>query len=209
MNFSKFLSPIDKSSFFSEFYQKKHLFISRNNQEYYSGVFNLKDVDYYLSKSDNYYPSIRMAQDGKELMYEKYVTKDTFGEKGLIQNDKVYESFYSGATIVLQAHQRNLKSLKRLCLNLKEETSFNFSANAYLTPKHSKGFTFHYDTHDVFIMQIQGSKKFHLYDKPIYLPTNKQGHNTNLAFKSKNYNEENPFFPKHFYQVICYTFPEV
>jgi bifunctional lysine-specific demethylase and histidyl-hydroxylase NO66 len=50
------------------------------------------------------------------------------------------------------------------------------NVNAYLTPPCSSGFNAHYDTHDVFVLQTAGVKKWRIYHSPIPLPLPSQSH---------------------------------
>ena len=63
------------------------------------------------------------------------------------------------------------------CLAVQEFRNFfqsSGSGKRYLTPEVAQGFTPHYDTHDVFILQIAGSKQCWIYDSPIQLPLKSQ-----------------------------------
>ena len=53
---------------------------------------------------------------------------------------------------------------------LERELSFPLQANAYLTPARAQGAKYHYDTHDVFVLQILGSKRWTMYGTPVTLP---------------------------------------
>lgn len=54
---------------------------------------------------------------------------------------------------------------------LASDFSASLQVNAYLTPANERGLDTHYDTHDVFILQADGSKHWRLYDAdPIRLP---------------------------------------
>ncbi len=44
-------------------------------------------------------------------------------------------------------------------------------ANVFLSNRNSQGFSLHYDSHDVFVLQLHGEKVWSLYDSPIELPT--------------------------------------
>ncbi|WP_262919770.1 cupin domain-containing protein [Niabella hibiscisoli] len=57
-------------------------------------------------------------------------------------------------------------------------------ANLYITPNKSQGFNPHWDTHDVFVLQISGTKTWHLYGFEKELPTKNQ------SFVSKDYKKE-------------------
>jgi hypothetical protein len=46
----------------------------------------------------------------------------------------------------------------------------------YLTPKKSKGFRAHFDTHDVFVLQAHGQKNWRIYAAPIELPLQSQSY---------------------------------
>lgn len=53
---------------------------------------------------------------------------------------------------------------------------FAVQPNIYITPAGSRGFDRHYDDHDVFIMQVLGSKNWRLYGSPVELPSRSHRH---------------------------------
>jgi Cupin superfamily protein len=60
--------------------------------------------------------------------------------------------------------------LRALCDALERDFGHPVHANAYLTPGDSLGFTPHYDTHEVFVLQIAGSKHWRVFEPPLKLP---------------------------------------
>ncbi|MEV0343917.1 cupin domain-containing protein [Nocardia sp. NPDC050713] len=48
--------------------------------------------------------------------------------------------------------------------------SARFQVNAYLTPPSAQGFATHCDTHDVFVLQISGVKRWSVFDTEVELP---------------------------------------
>ena len=76
-----------------------------------------------------------------------------------IRND-----FADGYTIVLDDVERYVRTIGSLSHSIEVELNFPTQVNAYVTPPESRGFVPHYDEHDVLILQIQGSKTWHLYD---------------------------------------------
>ena len=42
--------------------------------------------------------------------------------------------------------------------------------NAYLTPRRSQGLPVHHDTHDVFVLQVAGRKRWLVYEPAVRLP---------------------------------------
>src|SRR5262249_35697099 len=88
--------------------------------------------------------------------------------------------FAGGATIVIQEAHKLLGPVAVLCRELEREISAPFQSNLYLTPAHGKGFDTHYDTHDVFLLQIVGAKEWTIFDSPVRLPLSGQPFDPNL-----------------------------
>ena len=74
------------------------------------------------------------------------------------------ELFASGHTIVLQALHRFWPPLVEFAGALSADLAHPVQINAYITPKQSQGFSAHYDVHDVFVLQIAGSKRWVIHD---------------------------------------------
>ena len=89
----------------------------------------------------------------------------------LIDNEEIFGLFSEGGTIILQEFGKHCLSLKRFCESCEMAFQCPIHANIYITPPNSQGFTLHWDTHDVFVMQISGSKKWRVYNSPITLPS--------------------------------------
>ena len=47
-------------------------------------------------------------------------------------------------------------------------------ANAYATPAGAQGFAVHHDTHDVFVLQVAGEKRWLVYEPALELPLKDQ-----------------------------------
>ena len=76
----------------------------------------------------------------------------------------VRSDFANGYTIVLDDVEQYVRPIASLAHGIEVELNFATKVNAYVTPPESQGFVAHYDGHDVLILQIQGSKIWHLYD---------------------------------------------
>jgi bifunctional lysine-specific demethylase and histidyl-hydroxylase NO66 len=57
-----------------------------------------------------------------------------------------------------------VRAIASLLHAIEVELNFATQVNAYFTPPESQGFVAHYDEHDVLILQLSGSKIWHLYD---------------------------------------------
>ena len=77
---------------------------------------------------------------------------------------RVGKDFADGYTIVLESVQRYVRALAALLHSIEVELNYAAQVNAYITRPESQGFVCHYDGHDVLILQIRGSKLWHIYD---------------------------------------------
>jgi ribosomal protein L16 Arg81 hydroxylase len=57
-----------------------------------------------------------------------------------------------------------------LCRQLEADFSCPVQTNIYLTPPNAQGFQTHYDNHDVLVLQVEGRKRWRLYDAPVGTP---------------------------------------
>ena len=171
------LGGLSSQEFFDNYYEKAVLYvpgaISRYNE-----VLTAAEISDYLDRDDTFYPAIRLVKKGKELPQNDYTLSNVpIGHQkknGLIHPEKMMRLFNNGATIVIQGGQRYFTGVKALAKNLSDIFASPIQANLYITPDKSIGFNPHWDTHDVFVLQIEGSKTWHLYDFEVKLPTKSQ-----------------------------------
>jgi lysine-specific demethylase/histidyl-hydroxylase NO66 len=64
----------------------------------------------------------------------------------------------SGKSLVFTSIDQRLPAISEFCRELEGELKCSVWCNLYLTPAGSNAFATHYDTHDVFVIQILGSK---------------------------------------------------
>ncbi|MGJ5632660.1 cupin domain-containing protein [Nostoc sp. CALU 1950] len=160
------LQPFSQQIFLKEYWEEKPLFIARRLPNYYSALFSLKDIESvvcFTSANDFYGEDIILANCKSDQPYQS----TNFNETNLNQ---LYIFYSQGNTIILNALQRRWKPIAELCTTLQSFFSCKVQANMYLTPKNAQGLKPHFDTHDVFILQVEGCKHWHIYGSPISLP---------------------------------------
>lgn len=163
------IHPITEASFFKEYWEQKPLVVRRHQKDYFSSLLSLDEVDRAITTLNLTYPSITLKNAAKELGSADYTATN-----GALDVAAVYQLFNEGSTIVLAFLDDVLPSLTSLCRALERELSFPLQANAYLTPGRAQGAKYHYDTHDVFVLQITGSKYWTMYGTPLELPLSSQ-----------------------------------
>ncbi|HEX2272754.1 MAG TPA: cupin domain-containing protein [Acidimicrobiales bacterium] len=132
----------------------------------FGDLFSLDDVDHLVSSTSPRLPAFRLVRDGRPLEPSRYTRTARIGGRtvsGVGDPRRVFEEFHGGATIVLQGLQRYWPPLTRFCRSLELELTHAVQANAYVTPPRSRGLGVHYDTHDVFVLQLAGRKAWDVY----------------------------------------------
>jgi ribosomal protein L16 Arg81 hydroxylase len=163
--FSKLIAPISPEVFFQEYWEKKPLVVRRDRADYYGDLLTLREFDRVLTTQTLHHPQCFLTNAARQVASEEY----TFAN-GVIDPARLYQQFADGSTIVFNQLEHFIPPLAALCRSLEREISTRFQCNIYCTPSQAQGFPTHYDSHDVFVLQIHGTKHWVLYNTPIELP---------------------------------------
>lgn len=96
-------------------------------------------------------------------------------ESGAIDPVRVAKLFAEGGTVILSGLHERLPKLARFSRALEAVMSCRVQTNIYMTPGGNQGFRPHYDSHDVLVLQLEGTKEWRIYDSPVELPLASQG----------------------------------
>ena len=171
------IAPLGFVDFFRDHWERRPLHLPRGDPGYYDRVLTNADLDSIISSADLRYPAIQLARNGSYLPAEAYTKNIKHGSEsfnGVPDIRQIQSEYRSGATVVLPALQRTWAPLRQLCAALEDRLSHPVHANAYLTPGDSPGFTPHYDTHEVFVLQIAGTKRWRVFPPSRPLPHRSQ-----------------------------------
>jgi ribosomal protein L16 Arg81 hydroxylase len=157
-NFQNLLSPISPRDFLSEYWEEKPLVLSRKSDEYYRNLFSIQDIDSVFLFSKPQPPDIRVVANQKECLPSSYLKPN--GELNLNQ---LYKAYHEGHTLIVNGLQRFWQPLAAFCNQLQNYLNHNVVANMYFSPQQSKGLHPHYDTHDVFVLQVDGAKHWEIH----------------------------------------------
>ena len=179
-DFASLIQPTRFDTFFDEHWERKPLHCRRADPAYYQGVLSDAAFEHIIAKTDLRYPAIQLARHGGYFPPEVYTRDLTLGSevfRGVPDLDKIRAEYRSGATIVLPALHRTHEPLGSLCASIEQALGHAVHANAYLTAGNTTGFGPHYDTHEVFVLQIGGKKRWRVYEPPVELPHRSQPFN--------------------------------
>ncbi|MFF8554948.1 JmjC domain-containing protein [Streptomyces sp. NPDC015501] len=152
----------------------------------FSDVFSTAAVDELISRRGLRTPFLRVAKDGSTLPESSFTAPAGVGATVADQLDDtaLWRAFEGGATLVLQALHRTWEPVAELVSALGRELGHPVQANAYVTPPQNRGFDAHYDVHDVFVLQIEGTKRWVVHEPVLPDPLRDQpwtGHRAAVA----------------------------
>jgi ribosomal protein L16 Arg81 hydroxylase len=172
LSFEWLIDPVAPETFLSDYYERQPLLIEGRDPAKFSSLLSVAAIDRYLATSSPYNPEVFLVDAARELKPDDYTLADGSGR---IDLPRAYRLFHSGATISISQLQERLPELAELCRSVEHTFSCQFQTNIYLSPRNAQGFKTHYDSHDVFVLQVAGSKQWTLYDDGVELPLRSQG----------------------------------
>ena len=138
----------------------------------FADLFSFEAADELLSVRGVRTPFLRIARNGDVVASARFTRSGGVGANigDQVDPDAVAREYAAGATIVFQALHRLWPPVIDFTTRLTAELGHPVQVNAYLTPSTAQGFTAHYDTHDVFVLQVAGSKHWTIHRPVLELP---------------------------------------
>nr|WP_083435447.1 cupin domain-containing protein [Pseudarthrobacter siccitolerans] len=132
----------------------------------FSDLFSAEAVDELISRRGLRTPFLRVAKDGTTFPDSSFTSPAGVGATipDQLDDTALWRKFADGATLVLQALHRTWEPVSDFSSRLSTELGHPVQANAYITPPQNRGFDDHYDVHDVFVLQIEGTKRWIIHE---------------------------------------------
>ncbi|WP_026422843.1 cupin domain-containing protein [Actinokineospora inagensis] len=164
------LDPLPVDRFTTEFHERGHVLVPAGDGGRALPL-SLADVDAILAQSSLRSTDLRVVADGRETPVAELAAP---GDATALE--LLYDCYRKGSTLVLKFLDERWPPLRELCAALAADLDARIQVNVYLTPPGARGLTPHYDTHDVFVVQVSGSKHWRIYDSPYPLPLHGQSY---------------------------------
>jgi hypothetical protein len=172
------------AAFRGEYAERRPLLVGRDEPSRFAALLSTEDVERMLCTTALRAPAFRLVKDGAQIPVRAY-TQDIPWQPGAFTGTavvgRVAEEFARGATLVLQALHLHWLPAARYCRALEQELGWPVQANAYHTPASAQGFGVHHDTHDVFVLQLAGRKRWLVYEPVLELPLKDQRWSSELG----------------------------
>ncbi len=170
----RLLSPVQEEEFFRDSWEQKPLAVSRDDAAFYRGLFALADVDSVIAYTRPKFLEPGDLEGGTPKSHP-------FVQGWLPDNDPLQVPFYpdvaqlrkafgAGKTVIITAMEHRWGPVAAMCRRLEVYFGCPVHTNLYLTPPGAQGFEPHFDTHEVFVLQIEGTKHWRFYGPARELP---------------------------------------
>ncbi len=172
MTIEEILFPITVPEFIDNYLGKQFCLI-KGTKGKFSSVFNWNSINQILNTQRLEYPRLRLVQRGQKIEQELYQSK-VISRRGainpVISHSKLGDFVRSGATLIIDAVNEMDLSVNKFAEEFENTFSENVQANAYIALSDNQGFVLHWDSHDVFVVQISGKKEWKIYSQTRKFP---------------------------------------
>jgi hypothetical protein len=128
-----------------------------------TGLFSSKDADGLLSYGGLRTPEIRLVKDRAGVPNEAYMSDRALGYSrvtGVIDHHRVRALVADGATMLFQGIRRFWEPIDTFAAGLEGDLGAPVQATVFFTPANGSGIPKHHDLHSVFVMQLEGARRW-------------------------------------------------
>lgn len=177
IDFESLIAPISRQRFLDEHWEKKHLHVPHGEANAGGTILDFAAVDRCLAAARN-----SSRRDAVMIVPppDREEERKTRAAGAVLAHD-LYQAFAAGDSLRLSGIQAYWPEATAVAAELAEVFSASVGVNAYVTPAASQAFPAHFDTHDVFVVQTDGSKRWTIYAGGGGLPTESLAHVQDLT----------------------------
>ncbi len=168
MTLAQLLAPMTVEQFFSEYHDKAPLHL-KGEPGKFASVLSWRQINRLMDMTHAWTSqSLMVVLDGKPVPAEQYCTRapgrDTNAQLMQPVVDRVREWVAKGASLVLNDVDSLTPGLASVSSAIEGAGLGKAQANVYISWQSHKAFHAHYDTHDVWAVQVEGEKTWNIWE---------------------------------------------
>lgn len=168
MTLAQLLAPMSVEQFFAEYHDRQPLHL-KGDAGKFASVLSWRQINRLMDMTHAWTgKSLMVVLDGKPIPAEQYCTRAAGRDTGeqLLQPvvEKVRDWVAKGASIVLNDVDSLTPGLAAVSAAIEEAGLGKAQANVYISWQSHKAFPAHYDTHDVWAVQVEGEKTWNIWE---------------------------------------------
>jgi len=174
--FDSLLAPIDRETFFRDYFGKKHLHV-KGTPERTVAIMTLAGMNTMMSMTSVWTPqTLKLVIDRNPVPVPEYCARTlALGAEGSALRpdpDLVQNWIGRGASVVLNDIDALAPGVRQLANELQDTTGGRSQANLYFSMSQHQAFGPHCDVHEVFAVHCNGEKEWNIYESREDTPIN-------------------------------------
>lgn len=165
-------NSVEGSEFMKHFCAKEVLHIAQDDRTRFEHLLSWDKINEILSLNLLNRERLRITRDGRDIPPAFYRNEES--QRDPIVASKLQELLKQNASVVLNRVQDLSPPVRRMALQMEVALNQKLNVNGYATFGAGGAFSMHYDSHDVLVMQIYGTKHWFIYDDPEPSPTDEE-----------------------------------
>jgi hypothetical protein len=165
------LFPHSFTSFLADYYEKSWLFIERGKTPRpHEGLYSIAAMLEDFRRQRMPIEALQfVTRDSDDHPME--LERDDFSVGSVLNFERIAEYVENNAgSIVLYRIESFVGPIFDLVTEIANDLRAHVQVNAYYTPPDSRAFDIHWDMHDVFVIQLEGSKRWNVHESLVPLP---------------------------------------
>jgi ribosomal protein L16 Arg81 hydroxylase len=167
MTLAELLAPVTPEQFFAEYQDRKPLCI-RGGAAKFAHVLSWRQINRLLDMTHIWSSqSLQLVLDGTPVPAEQYCGRATSRDNTPVlqpEAPRVQDWVKRGASLVLNDVDSLTPGLAAISAVLEDAGLGKAQANVYVSWQSHKAFPAHYDTHEVWAVQVEGEKSWNIWD---------------------------------------------
>lgn len=159
----------DEKVFFSEYFNKKPMLRKSSLSGDPRDLLSIRRLDELVHLEVIRPPYIKVNHNGSgvpEKGYTRSVVVQGVNVTDSVVPEKIYELFRAGATVTWSSLNQVVPEMRDFSRVVAEKVACRTDTVAFMTPAGKKGYPPHHDPVDLFIVQLEGTKRWKLWNPP-------------------------------------------
>jgi ribosomal protein L16 Arg81 hydroxylase len=164
VSFAEITAPMDPQCFLSEFWTREAVLL-RADERSFDRYCGWEAVNAILNAGDCVFPMIKVSRRDDAVPPDAFTTGAAGGQR-IVDARAVVNLFRDGASFGITGADSHWPPLRSVVDGVRDALLESVNANIYCSPPNVQGFQCHYDLHEVFVLQVEGVKRWRVF-RPI------------------------------------------
>ncbi|MFI1869189.1 cupin domain-containing protein [Streptomyces jumonjinensis] len=159
----------DEKVFFAEYFNKKPMLRKESMPGDVRDILSIRKLDELLHLEVVRPPYIKVNHNGSgvpEKGYTRSVVVQGVNITDTVVPEKIYELFRAGATVTWCSLNQIVPELRDFTRVISDKMAVRTDVVGFMTPTGKRGYLPHHDPVDLFIVQLEGTKRWKLWNPP-------------------------------------------